>query len=99
MVKFTSFESFCAYNVFCLTFRRNPQILIERKTLEVISRKNRGSAKPQRINGSKTEGCATMLQAQKLCTVGTVGHTAVRGARWTVRRDVLRARAIFTDLI
>ena len=54
-VKLTSFESYHAYNVFCLTLRRNPQVLIERKTLGAISRTSRGTRKPWRatkINAS-----------------------------------------------
>ena len=40
-IKFTSFESYHAYNVFCLTFMRNIRVLIERKTSSVISRKDK----------------------------------------------------------
>jgi len=54
-VKFTSFESYSVYNVLCLTFRRNGRVLIESKTLEVISRKNRGSIKSQKTKRSKTK--------------------------------------------
>ena len=62
MVKFTSFESCHAYNVFCLTFWRNIWILIERKTLGMISRKNRSHNCATRVHyraaGSKVvHGC------------------------------------------
>jgi len=40
----------------CLTFRRNHRILIEMKTLEMNSRKNRDQAKPQVPEIAKLKG-------------------------------------------
>jgi len=61
-VKFTSFESHCTYNVLCLTFRGNLWVLIERKTLGTISRKDRGTKKPRTTKESKPEERTAALQ-------------------------------------
>ena len=57
-IKFTPFVSYRVYSVFCFTFRRNVQVLIERKTFGAISRKNRGPTKSRRTTRSKTDGYA-----------------------------------------
>ena len=81
-VKFTSFDSYIIYNVFCLTFRRNPQILIEIKILEAISRKNKGPTKPRTTNGNKAKDCMVVhYAAQPYCSHW--GHARV-GARQCV---------------
>jgi len=54
-VKFTSFESYSAYNIFCLTFKENSRVLIERKTLEAISRKTIRTIKSQRTESRRLE--------------------------------------------
>jgi len=51
--------------VFYLTFRRNIWVLIERKTLEVISRKDRALKKPQKTKESKPEERMATLQGSK----------------------------------
>ena len=65
-VKFTSFDSYYVYNVLCLTFKRNPQVLIERKILKAISRKNRGPTKPRTTNRNKAKDCTVVLQSPAL---------------------------------
>ena len=85
-VKFTSFDLYCVCNVLCLTFRRNPQVLIERKTLEAISRKNRGPTKPQRIDGDKAKDrTAVHHVAQPCCSHGTThgqAHSSACASAW-----------------
>ena len=75
-VKLTSFESYCIYNVFCLTFRRNFQVLIERMTSGAISGKEQrsdNSPKNQRKQHKRSQGyapCSTaVLQGQGPRTV------------------------------
>ena len=46
-VKFTSFDSYCTYNIFRLIFKRNLQVFIEKNALGMNSRKNRGLIKPR----------------------------------------------------
>ena len=66
-VKFTSFDWYCVYNVLCLTFRRNPRVLIEKKILEVISRKNRDPTKLRRTDGNKAKDCTAVHHAAQPC--------------------------------
>ena len=66
-VKFTSFDTYCLYNVLCLTFKRNPDILIERKILEAISRKNKGLTKPRRIDENKAKDRMVVHHAAQRC--------------------------------
>ena len=54
-VKLTSFDSYCVYNVLCLTFRRNPWVLTESKTLEAVLRKIKSLTKPRRTDVNKAE--------------------------------------------
>jgi len=77
-VKFTSFDSYYVYNVLCLTFRRNPRILIKRKILEVISRKNRGPTKPWRTDWNKVKDHTVVHHAPRSPEPRTVRSTAVR---------------------
>jgi len=72
-IKFNPFVSYHAYNVFCLNFRRNLWVLIERKILEAISRKNKGLTTPR-----------TMTKArQKIAQPCTTAHNR---ASATLRR-------------
>jgi len=61
-VKFTSFESYCAYNVLCLTFKRNLWVLIESNTSRAISRKEQ---KSDRSPGGETK---ENQKSAQLCT-------------------------------
>jgi len=65
MVKLTSFDSYCSYNVFCLTFRRNHWVLIEKKVLGLSLRKNRSdeASSTKRNRAERSEEHRTMLQA------------------------------------
>ena len=65
--KLTFFDPYRAYNVFYLTFRSNSQVLIERKTLGTISRKNRCLTKPQRTKKNKIEEHTTVHYHTQLC--------------------------------
>ena len=69
--------SYRAYNVFCLTFRRNLWVLIKRKILRATSRKNRGPAKSRRTNGNKTEGYRAGRQEVKKLKVKGYAWPAV----------------------
>jgi len=76
LIKFTSFVSYRAYNVFCLTFRRNLRVLIERKILKAILRKNGDLTMTRTAGKSKTKDGTTVQQ----------GSTAVRRPRCGVSR-------------
>ena len=99
-VKLTSFESYRAYNMFYLTFRKNFLVLIERKILWAILGKNRGPTKPGRTDGSKTEDRTIVHCCTHLCQVPGAAHG--RASDYPVtHRPVLRSlptsRAILCD--
>ena len=79
-IEFTRFVSYCAYNVFYLTFRRNLYILIERKILEAISTKNSGLTMPQRTDGNKTNDHMAVHHAAQLCSSHRGPRTAMHMA-------------------
>ena len=100
MVKPTSFDLYCAYNIFFFTFRRNPWVLIERKASGVNYRKNRGPTKPHASMEAKmreiTVCTAILLVAQLCCHARKVARgacaarhgraTTFLGARLAMRR-------------
>ena len=70
MVKLTSFDLYCAYNVFYFTFRRNPRFLMKRKALGMNWRKNKGRTKPRALREAKLRETAvrtTILQEARPC--------------------------------
>ena len=83
-VKFTSFDSYCVYNMLCLIFRINPRVLIERKILEAISRKNRGLTKPRRTDENKPNDRKAMHHAAQPCCSHR-GHA--RSGAWPCMRQ------------
>jgi len=90
MVKFTFFESYCAYNVLCLTFRGTVQVLIQRKTSGANSRKDRG---PTEASGAKRKKIGRVHNCTPQGTVvlqrpqpHTGGMTTPMGTRVTMRQ-------------
>uniref|UniRef100_A0A7C8ZHJ6 Uncharacterized protein n=1 Tax=Opuntia streptacantha TaxID=393608 RepID=A0A7C8ZHJ6_OPUST len=86
MVKFTSFKSYRTYNVFHLTFTRNPWVVIENNTLEAILRKNRSlqSHRVPRKYNRRMHSCATEahdrtaeLEAMHVCMHNRVSYQCV----------------------
>jgi len=69
MVKFNSFESYRAYNVFHHTFRRDSWVLIERKTLGVNWRKIGDLTKSRALDNEEPEEAK---EARSRCRVHTV---------------------------
>ena len=68
-VKLASFDSYCAYSAFCLTFRRNLLVFVERKALGMNWRKKRGLTKPEEPKGRNLEEHITVHhEAQPCCS-------------------------------
>ena len=71
-LKFTSFESYRAYNIFYPTFRRNLWVFIERKTLELISKKNRGTTKHGVPRNHRSARLRSMTRSWHCCMYDSV---------------------------
>jgi len=70
-----NFLRYCAYNVFHITFRRNPRVLIEKKTLGLSLRKNRAPTNPRVPREAKFEDQRAHLQ-QPCCSSNKVSQPA-----------------------
>ena len=81
-IKFTPFVSYCSYNVLCLTFRRNLQVLIERKIVKAISKNNRGLTTPRKTDGNNTKDRTVVHAAWSCCSNQDHARPGARPCVW-----------------